>query len=71
VTRRRVRLKSSAIETASYDAEKRTLDLHFREGDGYRYFSVPQFVFQALLEAESAGAFWNGVKDNYRYQRLE
>ncbi len=68
--KKRVSLDSSAIAAATYDAEKRTLDLAFRDGDDYRYFNVPQFVFDALLEAESSGAFWNSVKDNYRFEKL-
>ena len=68
--RKRVELDSSAIAVATYDTEKQTLDMKFRDDDDYRYFNVPHFVFQALLEAESAGAFWNSVKDKYRYQRL-
>ncbi len=68
--RKRVSLASSAVATATYDFEKRTLEIEFRESDTYRYFNVPQFVFDALLEAESAGAFWNRVKDNYRFERI-
>ncbi|MBA3962863.1 MAG: KTSC domain-containing protein [Chthoniobacterales bacterium] len=69
--RKRVVLDSSAIAGATYDSERRTLVLEFREGDTYRYFAVPQFAFDALLVADSAGAFWNGVKDNYRYELLD
>lgn len=68
--KKRVKLDSSAIAFATYGFEGCTLDLEFREGNHYRYFNVPQSVFEALLEAESAGAFWNDVKDNYRYQPL-
>ncbi len=68
--KKRTKLDSSAIAFATYDFEDCTLDLEFREGNNYRYSNVPQFVFEALLKAESAGAFWNGVKDNYRHQRL-
>ena len=69
--RKRVNFVSSAIGTATYDFEKRTLEIGFREGHNYCYFNVPQFVFDALLEAESAGAFWNSVKENYRFEKLD
>ncbi|HEY2802244.1 MAG TPA: KTSC domain-containing protein [Chthoniobacterales bacterium] len=68
--KKRVKLDSAAIAAVAYDFDGKTLDLKFREGSNYRYFSVPPFLFEALLEAESAGAFWNSVKNNYRYQRL-
>ena len=65
-----VRLDSSAIEAIRYDAKRRTLDVQFREGHLYRYMHVPEFVYRALLNAESAGAFWNAVKDQFEYVKL-
>jgi hypothetical protein len=69
--KKRVKLDSSAIAVVTYDFDDLTLDVEFRDGANYRYFSIPQFVFEALLKAESAGAFWNSVKDNYRFERLD
>ena len=68
---KRVKLESSAISSVRYDARKRTLEVDFRNGDGYRYFHVPEFVYRELLAAESAGAFWNQVKANYEFICLE
>jgi lysyl-tRNA synthetase class 2 len=67
----RVTLDSSAIEAVAYDGTKRTLDVEFREGHSYRYMHVPEFVYRALLNAESAGAFWNSVKDQFDYVKLD
>jgi hypothetical protein len=67
----RVTLDSSAIEAATYDGTNRTLDVKFREGNWYRYLHVPEFVYQALLNAESAGAFWNSIKDRFDYVKLD
>ena len=66
-----VRLDSSAIEAVRYDAKRRTLDVQFREGHSYRYLHVPEFFYRALLNAESAGAFWNAVKDQFEYVKLD
>ena len=69
--RQRVILDSSAIEAIRYDDKRRrTLDVEFREGHSYRYMHVPEFVYRELLNAESAGAFWNAVKDQFEYVRL-
>jgi hypothetical protein len=68
--KKRVKLDSAAIAAVACDFDRKTLDLKFRQGNNYRYFNVPPSLFEALLEAESAGAFWNSVKNNYRYQRL-
>ena len=68
---KRVELDSSAIGFVTYDSDAKTLDLEFRKGARYRYFNVPEFVFLALRKAESAGAFWNEIKDNYRFELLD
>ncbi|MEY2490501.1 MAG: hypothetical protein QOC70_2443 [Verrucomicrobiota bacterium] len=64
---KRVRLSSSAITAVTYDQSQKTLQVEFRHGDIYRYAHVPKFVYRELLKAESAGAFWNQVKDHYEY----
>jgi lysyl-tRNA synthetase class 2 len=67
---KRVRLGSAAIATVKYDEKKRTLEIEFREGETYRYMHVPEFVYRELLKAESAGAFWNTIKDQFEYEKL-
>jgi lysyl-tRNA synthetase class 2 len=67
----RVPLESSAIVAVTYDDGNRTLDVEFREGHSYRYKHVPEFVYRALLKAESAGAFWNSIKDRFDYVKLD
>jgi ATP-dependent DNA helicase RecG len=64
---KRVPLDSTAIAAVTYEEQNRTLDVEFREGETYRYFNVPEFVYQDLLKAESTGAFWNSVKDQYEF----
>jgi hypothetical protein len=65
-----VKLDSKAIAAVRYDEKKRTLDVAFRGGDAYRYMHVPEFVYRGLLKAESAGAFWNAIKDQFEYEKL-
>ena len=66
----RVVVDSSAIEAGRYDQNEQTLDVKFREAHSYRYMHVPEFVYRGLLNAESAGAFWNAVKDQFEYVKL-
>jgi hypothetical protein len=54
-----------------YDEKKQALDVEFREGDTYRYMHVPEFVYWELLKAESAGAYWNAIKDQFDYVKLD
>ena len=65
-----VKLDSEAIAAVRYDEKKRTLDVEFRDGDIYRYSHVPEFVYRELLKAESVGAFWNAIKDQFEYEKL-
>ena len=65
-----VKLDSEAIAAVRYDEKKRTLDVEFRDGDIYRYSHVPEFVYRELLKAESIGAFWNAIKDQFEYEKL-
>ncbi len=66
----RIELESSAIMAVEYDRESQTLEMEFREGGKYRYFRVPLATYRDLLKAESAGAFWNEVKDDFTYARM-
>ena len=62
-------LASSAIDRAAYDVDAATLDLWYKGGDRYRYFDVPEAVFDALLAADSAGEYVNReIKPHYRYE---
>jgi lysyl-tRNA synthetase class 2 len=65
-----IRLASAAIVSVKYDERKHALDVQFRGGDTYRYMRVPEFVYRELLKAESAGAFWNAIKDQFDYEKL-
>lgn len=66
-----VRLSSSAIEAVTYDERQRIPDVEFRGGGKYRYLKVPISVYRALLKTQSAGAFWNEVKDDFDYVQLD
>jgi hypothetical protein len=66
----RIKLGSSAIAAVTYDEQQKTLDVEFRGGDTYRYFHVQEFVYRELLKAESAGVFWNGIKEQFDYLKL-
>ena len=70
-TKEKVILSSAAIAAVKYNKRKRSLDVEFRGGDTYRYLHVPEFVYRGLLKAESAGVFWNAIKDHFEYEKLE
>ena len=66
-----MRFGSAAIAAVRYDEKKRALDVEFREGDTYRSMHVPEFVYRELLQAESAGAYWNAITDQFEHVKLD
>ncbi len=59
-------MRSSSVAAAGYDAERHELHVEFVDGDRYVYSMVPRSVFEALLDAESVGAFVNStIKPSY------
>jgi hypothetical protein len=61
------KLKSSVIDTATYDPAKMLLVLHFKSGKAYSYDGVPQKVVDGLLSAESAGKYHHAhLKGKYQ-----
>jgi magnesium chelatase family protein len=58
--------ESSAIQAADYDPEGRKLDVTFTSGRRYTYFSVPDWEFDGLVTATSAGEYSNTrIRDQY------
>ena len=66
----RTAVDSSVLSSIGYSVDA-TLELEFRTGAIYRYFAVPQTIFEDLTAAESKGTYFNrNVRNRFRYQRL-
>lgn len=63
-------LDSAALFAVHYDDKYRRLRATFREtGKTYVYENVPRAVYDALLAAPSAGAFFNAsIRECYGYR---
>ena len=68
-----VELDSESIESLDYDPDDCVLEVRFRSDGRYRYFDVPAEVVIELLEAESAGAWFNQQFKafGFDYQRVD
>jgi hypothetical protein len=67
---RRKPIDSSAIASVGYDAAKEELEVEFTSGNVYRYFDVPQEVYQDLLQAPSKGRFFGSfIRGQYESAR--
>ena len=64
---------SSSLTSIAYDPKKHLLEVKFRRtGHLYDYFGVPKVIYNALMEADSKGAFVNQViKPNYDHIRVD
>ncbi len=65
-----VYLNSSAISAVAYD--ERTLDLHitFTSGGTYTYYGVPALKYAGLINASSAGQYFNDhIRDQHSSNR--
>jgi hypothetical protein len=65
-----VSVQSSLLASIAYSVHA-TLDLQFRSGAFYRYFTVPHTVFEGLIAAESKGTYFNhNIRNRFPYTRL-
>ncbi len=65
-------LDSSTIAAIRYDPPRERLDIRFTNDRTYRYFGVPDFVYRALLRADSKGRYFNEIiRDGYEYEELD
>ena len=57
---------SSAAASIGYDSATGTLEVEYKSGGVYRYYNVPESIYQQLMSAESIGAFLNvHIKPTY------
>ena len=67
----RAPVTSTSIASVGYDRGRAILEVEFRSGAVYRYYSVPRGLVRSLLDAPSKGAFLNRrIRDRFRYARL-
>jgi soluble lytic murein transglycosylase-like protein len=65
------RVISSVIASVGYDAVSANLDVRFVSGRTYRYSGVPPAIYEALMNAESKGAFFNSrIRDRFPFREL-
>ena len=50
------------LDSCSYDDENEELTVTFNGGKSYTYIDVPRRVYDELIEAKSAGKYFNNCK---------
>lgn len=64
-------VSSSNIRSIGYDSKSQTLEIEFHSGNVYRYFDVPESIYNALMSASSHGSFFHRhIKDRFRWTKI-
>ena len=64
-------VSSTNVAAIGFDAGTETLEVEFHNGGIYQYYGVPEHMFAELMQAPSAGRFFNMyIKNNYAYSRV-
>lgn len=64
-------VESSVIRAVGYDPTTCTLEIEFHDGDVYRYFDFPEFLYRGLMLAGSKGQFFNSrISGRYAFEQL-
>jgi hypothetical protein len=62
---------SSDIHSIGYEADSHTLEIEFHSGGIYQYYSVPQPVYDGLMNAPSHGKYFQAhIKGVFQYRRI-
>lgn len=63
--------ESSSIAAFAYVAVHFALFVRFKNGRTYRYIGAPASVFQAFVDADSKGTFFNArIQRHYSYSQI-
>lgn len=55
---------SSMLANCSYDDENKELTVTFRNGKSYTYIDVDKSTYNGLINADSAGKYFNSIKQS-------
>ena len=62
---------SSTLHQMVYDEETKILEVTFKRGAVYRYINVPHGIVNELINAKSAGKYFNGnIAKIFKYEKV-
>jgi KTSC domain len=65
-------LNSTLLNSVAYQDQPALLELEFRHGAVYQYSAVPAEIYDALLRAESKGAYFNRcIRNRFACVRMD
>jgi len=65
-------LESSMIRAVGYDIFRQILQIQFQSAEVFAYMDVPEKIYEELMEAPSAGRYFQDcIRDRYHYIRIK
>jgi len=55
----RKKVKSKKIESIAYNRESFTMEIEFKNGDIFRYFGIPDYIFENFLNSPEKDLFYS------------
>jgi hypothetical protein len=70
---KRIPVRSSNIASIGYDARSEVLEVAFHSGSIYRYFDIPEYLYDGIMSAPSHGKYLDIhiKKAGYPYERIK
>jgi hypothetical protein len=63
-------MPSTVINSYTYDADKKILQIKFVSGLVYNYIDIPEHVYLAMKDSRAKGIFFNQhIKDKYQFEK--
>jgi hypothetical protein len=63
-------MPSTVINSFTYDADKRILQIQFVTGLVYHYMEVPQEIYDSMKTSKAKGIFFNqNIKDKFVFEK--
>ena len=63
---------SSSIKSVGYDVATAVLEVEFHKYGTFRYYKVPEFLYQGLMIASSKGAFFNSrIREHFESEEMD
>lgn len=67
----REKISSTSLASIGYDEDHAILEVEFQTGEVYQYFDVPVSEYDALMNADSIGAYFSyNIRPNYDFRHI-
>ena len=64
-------VSSSNVSSIGYEYSENVLYVEFNNGAIYKYYYVPEYEYEQLLNASSVGSYlWSNIRDIYEYEKI-